>query len=176
MELKHHGIKGQEWGVKNGPPYPLTRVSKGSEKTTNKIYKSLSKTEKQLVNGQQSDETPPKEFIKKGEGKYLVDQVLIKYGNTPVTALDIWNQENGEAAVSIMTVNNKKYRNKGFADTAVKEGIKAFENAKDVDILNWYVADKNEPSKRLAEKHGFKLVEQHNEGKEKHLTYQRSKR
>ncbi len=22
-ELAHHGIKGQKWGVKNGPPYPL---------------------------------------------------------------------------------------------------------------------------------------------------------
>lgn len=22
-ELRHHGIKGQKWGVKNGPPYPL---------------------------------------------------------------------------------------------------------------------------------------------------------
>ena len=21
--LAHHGIKGQKWGVKNGPPYPL---------------------------------------------------------------------------------------------------------------------------------------------------------
>ena len=21
--LKHHGIKGQEWGKQNGPPYPL---------------------------------------------------------------------------------------------------------------------------------------------------------
>lgn len=24
-ELMHHGIKGQKWGVKNGPPYPLTK-------------------------------------------------------------------------------------------------------------------------------------------------------
>ena len=24
--LEHHGIKGQKWGVKNGPPYPLTKV------------------------------------------------------------------------------------------------------------------------------------------------------
>lgn len=24
-ELYHHGIKGQEWGVRNGPPYPLNR-------------------------------------------------------------------------------------------------------------------------------------------------------
>lgn len=23
--LKHHGIKGQKWGVKNGPPYPIKR-------------------------------------------------------------------------------------------------------------------------------------------------------
>lgn len=23
MELYHHGVKGQKWGVKNGPPYPL---------------------------------------------------------------------------------------------------------------------------------------------------------
>lgn len=22
-ELRHHGIKGQKWGVRNGPPYPL---------------------------------------------------------------------------------------------------------------------------------------------------------
>lgn len=25
-ELYHHGIKGQTWGVRNGPPYPLSRV------------------------------------------------------------------------------------------------------------------------------------------------------
>lgn len=24
MELQHHGIKGQKWGVQNGPPYPLS--------------------------------------------------------------------------------------------------------------------------------------------------------
>ncbi len=35
--LRHHGIKGQQWGVKHGPPYPLDtkthkRVVKGKEK------------------------------------------------------------------------------------------------------------------------------------------------
>lgn len=25
--LKHHGIKGQKWGVKNGPPYPIDKSS-----------------------------------------------------------------------------------------------------------------------------------------------------
>lgn len=55
-ELYHHGVKGQRWGVRKGPPYPLTKVSRGSEDTSNEIYKSLSKKEKQLVMGQQEDE------------------------------------------------------------------------------------------------------------------------
>ena len=28
-ELFHHGIKGQKWGVRNGPPYPLDKSKKG---------------------------------------------------------------------------------------------------------------------------------------------------
>lgn len=27
-ELMHHGIKGQKWGIKNGPPYPVDKSSK----------------------------------------------------------------------------------------------------------------------------------------------------
>ena len=33
-ELFHHGVKGQKWGVRNGPPYPLDR-----EKSVEKIKK-----------------------------------------------------------------------------------------------------------------------------------------
>lgn len=28
--MAHHGIKGQKWGVRNGPPYPLEKSAKGS--------------------------------------------------------------------------------------------------------------------------------------------------
>lgn len=28
LELCHHGIKGQKWGVRNGPPYPIDKSSK----------------------------------------------------------------------------------------------------------------------------------------------------
>lgn len=35
-ELTHSGVKGQKWGVKNGPPYPLSRdISTGSRLKTN---------------------------------------------------------------------------------------------------------------------------------------------
>ncbi len=30
-ELYHHGIKGQKWGVKNGPPYPLDEEQKSTK-------------------------------------------------------------------------------------------------------------------------------------------------
>lgn len=45
--LMHHGIKGQKWGVENGPPYPLNPskdYSKAEQKANAKIlakeYKS----------------------------------------------------------------------------------------------------------------------------------------
>ena len=42
--LMHHGIKGQRWGVKNGPPYPLS-----SEKVAKKVYNDASRNIKQIL-------------------------------------------------------------------------------------------------------------------------------
>jgi hypothetical protein len=51
MELYHHGILKQEWGVRNGPPYPLSNSQKSSaEKRAEKpkkSKKSIFKTKKQ---------------------------------------------------------------------------------------------------------------------------------
>lgn len=38
-DLMHHGIKGQKWGVRNGPPYPLDGSTK-SHKSSNKSTKN----------------------------------------------------------------------------------------------------------------------------------------
>ncbi len=45
-ELSHHGIKGQQWGVKNGPPYPLKQSSKSEAE---KKAEKNSKDPKELV-------------------------------------------------------------------------------------------------------------------------------
>lgn len=42
--IAHHGIKGQKWGVRNGPPYPLSKGAKSSEKKTSSGTKSDGKT------------------------------------------------------------------------------------------------------------------------------------
>ena len=41
----HHGIKGQKWGVENGPPYPLSpsKDYSAAEKKANKILNKVSK-------------------------------------------------------------------------------------------------------------------------------------
>jgi len=40
LYIAHHGIKGQEWGVRNGPPYPL---HKGHTRQQKKNYKKFVK-------------------------------------------------------------------------------------------------------------------------------------
>ena len=52
-ELMHHGVKDQRWGVKNGPPYPLSRQEKfrtigpdGRPITSKKAYKKAMSVER----------------------------------------------------------------------------------------------------------------------------------
>lgn len=33
-ELRHYGVKGMKWGVRNGPPYPIARDENGAQKKT----------------------------------------------------------------------------------------------------------------------------------------------
>ncbi len=47
-ELYHHGTKGQKWGVKNGPPYPLKNNSNNATITTNlNRFKTLKLSKKE---------------------------------------------------------------------------------------------------------------------------------
>ena len=55
--LVHHGIKGQHWGVQNGPPYPLgsSQKSASEKKSAGKtISKGSGSTGKKSVNKRQT--------------------------------------------------------------------------------------------------------------------------
>lgn len=53
-ELYHHGVKGQKWGVRNGPPYPLGSSKSNGRRLVGEAYQkskkySLTKQQKQYV-------------------------------------------------------------------------------------------------------------------------------
>ena len=96
--LEHHGIKGQQWGVQNGPPYPLDKGRKqtkygfkGKGGNARKVSKVLANTSiipiagaAGLVGAVIADarsvsykpgETTDKHYIKKGTKMYRVSSV-----------------------------------------------------------------------------------------------------
>ena len=47
--LAHHGILGQKWGVKNGPPYPLSSTQKSSEEKSFGARSGKNRKNKRIV-------------------------------------------------------------------------------------------------------------------------------
>lgn len=64
LYLEHHGIKGQEWGVRNGPPYPLDA---GERK---KVHKQQKELNKRVAKGERDDSFRKKRTIPAGTIMY----------------------------------------------------------------------------------------------------------
>lgn len=72
--LMHHGIKGQKWGVENGPPYPLNKKEYSAlEKRMAGIQKQSDITNKKSSN---IKETYRKSFGKKGSTELLNNKLV----------------------------------------------------------------------------------------------------
>ncbi len=54
MDLYHHGIKGQKWGVKHGPPYPL------KQETSQQVRKQATPAKRKTVSSNEQQETKRK--------------------------------------------------------------------------------------------------------------------
>lgn len=78
MELQHHGIQGQKWGIKNGPPYPLSRTRKNAMAYMNAIHDTnrqiaqkkvtISRNEKKIKRAEKKqDISTVNELAKKGK-------------------------------------------------------------------------------------------------------------
>lgn len=62
-DIYHHGVLGQKWGDKNGPPYPLTPFNHSKREKKRGWKKSLSKYKKRV----QSSKDRDKRILKKGQ-------------------------------------------------------------------------------------------------------------
>lgn len=96
LTLAHHGVDGQQWGVRNGPPYPLSR--QGS-KAYAKILSRRQKAQGLLDNADDLSYEDLKKLMdridleerirsmtveQKQQGSGIVKKILSKVGNTVV--------------------------------------------------------------------------------------------
>lgn len=183
--LSHHGIKGQKWGVRRfqNKDGSLTSegkkrysIVKGSRESSNDIYKTLSKKEKNYIQGNNSYDKPQKELISKDNSKYILKQVLMKYGDMPIAAVDLWHESKNSISISIMTRNNEKYRGKGYASKVLEKTLNDVIKSKEFNkykYINWGAWKNNTASRKMARKHGFKYVKTSDPGGEDYILYRK---
>lgn len=180
--LEHHGTKGQKWGEKNGPPYPLSRGKNGAiTKTQKKKKASFLARLRAKVSKKSSKKSKPKVEKKERteEEKEALREKLLKSNDPKFIAKhmdlldtkelqDRINRINTEANLKKLTQgNDKKNVDKGMqwiqnigkvaeTTTKVAAAYTATVNAKDL-------VEKN---KRAAENEKRTAAEQRQAAKE----------
>ena len=177
MELCHHGIKGQKWGVRRYQNKDGTLTKAGKERLTyrnniirndpysddvNKIVNSLSDKEKKLLGASLNEDWR----IKDSENYYdqltnIAKTFVQKSGDTPVSMLEIWTNGSDVGQIAIATLNDEKYRGKGYASKNVENAIKWVDRYgnKTVRELEWIAEKSNTGSNALAKKFGFEQID-----------------
>lgn len=163
----HYGVKGMKWGVRHDRKNPSISYhhTKKDARSINNIYKTLSDKEKRFVQGlDHNDPNIPKHFTntKEMNSEFHVKTIIAKCGKTPISAVSIWKQNDSEVAISILTRNSPKYRNKGYGIKALREANNVLCKT-DFTKVTWGVDKDNIASQKLAEKMGFKF-ESHLDG------------
>ena len=123
--LAHHGVKGQKWGVKNGPPYPI-----GS--SPRKVF--ISGTSKiKLKDSEYYRKSLPKEITSKIDS-YMKDNNHILIGDAPGidTEVQKYLAKKGYRNVTVYTISEGKPRSY-WDDGHLGWGIKNVEGTEQVD-------------------------------------------
>lgn len=174
-ELYHHGIKGQKWGVRRFQNKNGTLTAEGRKRLTDrrrskvwydtaeaveKIYRSMTEEEKRKLTGVDEGNAPER-FSTEPEAQNLVKRVLKEVGGEPMAFCDIWDT-GSVYAVAIGVANREDARGKGYGTEVAKAATDWYKRYGKADTLVWTPREDNKGSIRIAEKSGFKRVEDEN--------------
>lgn len=132
-ELYHHGRLNQRWGVKNGPPYPLSRNTVKKAYGSRKARKAAEKQAKKEQEERARREAEEKEAARKAADK---ERVLREGTATEVLMYrsELTNQQLNEAINRIKYTNQLSDLSKSELErgwNAINEVMKKVGNVKD---------------------------------------------
>lgn len=170
--LAHHGILGMKWGIRRYQNEDGTLTPAGKErvmyrnrvianiKTTsaaNKIVASLGDEQKRMLgankNGDWIDEKDALEI-----SATIAKRFIQKYGDTPVSMLEIYDNGDGIGEIAIATDN--AYSGKGYATKNIERAKRWLDSNgnKTINELLWSAHEANLASQKLAKKNGFEEI------------------
>ena len=97
-ELYHHGIKGQKWGVRNGPPYPLYyngQLGRAEQLTSQTLNKYKNKYNN-LKHVKISDNTSGRIYTKNGKVVAMINTEKKSDGNIWIQGLEVFGDNKGK--------------------------------------------------------------------------------
>lgn len=162
--IAHNGIKGMKWyhrrfQNKDGSLTPEGRERYGvgkKQRAVNDIISTLSNDELNKL-GISDHDNPQLSY---DEGYKLIKRVLKSVGDLPVSVFDlVENETEGDIYTVVATRSDPKYRGKGYAKKAAKQGLDWYEKNKhrfNYDRIYWGVRTDNAASIQIAKDLGFK--------------------
>lgn len=111
VALEHHGVDGQSWGLRRGPPYPLSRQDKKANAEKARTKKRIAKKRKMVEKAAKKQEKAEAKAVKEEERKAeTLRQQKKKYSKTPNDVYkhkDLYSNEELKEILSRFDVEEK---------------------------------------------------------------------